>query len=124
MHQTAQKAKPAALDKSLRPLCPRDGRVMTYEAAGIQWRDADGVQSLPSYRCGFMGCSVRYRPNNGYFTVVDVPDVPYFLEEPGVNRLRCPIHLSWLCRNADRGATEAKRWRCGAEGCGYVHPEA
>ena len=120
MQQAARTAERPAINRSLHPLCPRDGRVMGYQASGIAWRNGRDKQSLPSYHCGFTGCSVRFSPDQGYFTVVDVPDVPYFLEEPGINLMRCPVHGTWLCREHERGAPERLRWRCGSDSCSYV----
>lgn len=120
MPQAAHAVEGPTINRSLRPICPRDGRVMTYEASGIAWRDGRHSQALASYHCGFTGCSVRYTPEQGYFTVVDVPDLPYFLEEPGVNLVRCPVHLTWLSREGQEGAPERRRWRCGSDSCSYV----
>jgi hypothetical protein len=46
---------------------------MRFEAKEISWKktsDDEESQRLPSYYCGFEGCSVRYDLLNGYFTVV------------------------------------------------------
>lgn len=81
------------LNRSLEPLCPRDDHPMSYEAKGISWKarpEDESPQTLPSYHCEFEGCSVRYDLMNGYFTVVNTPDMPFFIEEPGVNLFQCP----------------------------------
>ncbi len=101
---------------------------MRYEAHGVTWKelpDDKHPQTLASYHCGFEGCSVRYDLLNGYFTVVFTPDMPYFVEEPGVNLLRCPRHGTWLYRyeNEEADTGERYEWRCGVEGCDYVHPQ-
>ena len=64
MHQTLSDV----LSRTLKPLCPRDSRVMHYEAKGINWKGGSGdTESMPSYHCGYTGCSVRYTPQQGYF---------------------------------------------------------
>ena len=89
MHQTLS----GVLSRTLKPLCPRDSRVMHYEAKGINWKGGSGdTESMPSYHCGCTGCSVRYTPQQGYFMVVKTPEQPYFLEEPATNVLQCPRH--------------------------------
>jgi hypothetical protein len=97
---------------------------MHYEAKGISWKEPSGDESektLASYHCKFVGCSVRYDLHNGYFTVVKTPDQPYFLEEPGVNLLRCPVHGTWLYKSAERHAAAlAFAWRCGVQDCDYA----
>jgi len=122
MNRVAQKS----LSHSLEPICPRDGHRMRYEANGVSWKELPNdkhAQSLEAYHCDFEGCSVRYDLVNGYFTVVFTPDMPYFLEEPGVNLLRCPQHGTWLYRHADRrhDGNDGYKWHCGVEGCDYVH---
>jgi hypothetical protein len=52
---------------------------------------------------------------------VNVPDLPFFIEEPGVNVLRCPVHGTWLYRKESQEAYARYEWRCGADGCNYVH---
>ncbi|HTP67450.1 MAG TPA: hypothetical protein VMJ35_00965 [Dongiaceae bacterium] len=125
MKQTAEPSLSAKLD----PLCPRENHRMKYEAEGIRWRPVDNndhYQSLPSYRCGYEGCSVRYDLLNGYFTVVHTPEQPFFIEEPGVNILQCPRHGTWLYRVQSNGSESGTTWRCGVADCGYVRegPEA
>jgi len=89
MHQTLSDV----LSRTLKPLCPHDSRVMHYEAKGINWKGGSGdTESMPSYPCGYTGCSVRYTPQQGYFTVVKTPEQPYFVEEPATNVLQCPRH--------------------------------
>ena len=93
----------AALSHSLEPLCPRDDHRMHFETKGIAWKsalDERHREFLPSYPCNYDGCSVRYDLLNGYFTVVLTPVQPYFIEEPGINLLRCPQHGTWLYRKA------------------------
>ncbi len=67
----------------------------------------DHVQTMASYHCNFMGCSVRYDHMNGYFTVVNAPERPFLVEEPGANPLQCARHGTWLYRCED----DAKRFR-------------
>lgn len=114
MKQTAE----TVLNRSLEPLCTRDDHVMHYEPS-----DGSGKQdqTLASYRCNFEGCSVRYDPQNGYFTVINTPDQPYFLEEPGVNLLRCPVQGTWLYKAASNDDAAQYTWRCGVDGCDYDH---
>jgi hypothetical protein len=115
------------LSHSLEPICPRDDHRMRYEAHGVTWKELPSdkhPQTLDSYHCGFEGCSVRYDLLNGYFTVVFTPDMPYFVEEPGVNLLRCPRHGTWLYRHEKKHdhTDEHYEWRCGVDACDYVHP--
>jgi len=95
------------LSHELHPLCPRDGHRMHYEAKSISWKelpDDNSKETLEAYHCNFEGCSVRYDLESGYFTVINTPEQPYFLEEPGVNLQRCPIHGAWLYKSAgDQG---------------------
>src|SRR5260221_6965226 len=116
-----QQISSGVLSQTLKPLCPRDNHVMHYEAKGLSWREGLGgsVQSLSSYHCGYFACSVRYRHTDGYFTVVDTPDLPHFVEEPGTNILQCPRHGTWLYRSKDERSNDA--FACGVEGCDYVH---
>jgi hypothetical protein len=99
---------------------------MNYDEKGIGWKEgtAGGSQSIPSYHCDYFGCSVRYTPAEGYFTVVETPDVPHFVEEPGTNIHRCPRHGAWLYRSKDDRAIPGFVWRCGAEGCDYFREDA
>jgi hypothetical protein len=113
-----------AMSHGLEPACPRDNHRMHFEEKGISWKATPNdrrLQTLPSYHCSFEGCSVRYDLLNGYFSVVRVPDQPYFIEEPGINVLRCPRHGTWLYRKTNRD-DDAYDWRCGVEGCSYIHP--
>ncbi len=111
----------AGMSQGLKPLCTRDNHVMHYEPKGIHWNDRLGVtQALASYHCTYLGCSVRYTPTQGYFTLVLVPEEPYFLDEPGTNSLRCPKHGTWLYR-AQVGHEFA--WRCGIKNCDYGHED-
>jgi hypothetical protein len=112
-----------AMSHHLKPRCPRDNRIMHYEPEGIRWKDASGkIASLPSYHCNYTGCSVRYDVSNGYFTVILEPDVPYFVEEPATNQMRCPRHGAWLFRELE-DLTDRFILRCGVEGCSYVHAD-
>jgi hypothetical protein len=116
-----------ALSHSMEPICPRDDHSMHYEEKGISWKetpeDTDHLQVLPSYHCNFEGCSVRYDLLNGYFTVVFTPEQPFFIEEPGVNLMRCPRHGTWLYRKEIHDANSRYEWRCGVDGCDYVRPK-
>jgi hypothetical protein len=119
MKQTAEKI----LSHELHPLCPRDDHRMHYEAKSISWKelpDDHTKETLAAYHCNFEGCSVRYDLENGYFTVVMTPDQPYFLEEPGVNLLRCPIHGTWLHKSSGNHADLPYTWRCGVRECDFV----
>ncbi len=71
-----------ALSQTLEPLCPRDSHVMAFEARRIRWTDeSEGqVRHIPSYHCDYEGCSVRYNLKDGYFTVIDTPELSHFLE--------------------------------------------
>jgi hypothetical protein len=123
MKQAVEKS----LSSKLTPLCPRDDRPMKYEADGIRWRpipDDSHDEALPSYHCGYEGCSVRYDLLNGYFTVVNAPDQPFFIEEPGVNVLQCPRHGTWLYRVESNGGELGTTWRCGVDDCTYVREGA
>jgi hypothetical protein len=77
------------------------------------------VETLPSYHCRYLGCSVRYHPANGYFTVINEPDLPYFVDEPATNLVCCPRHGAWLYREAKNSA-ERLVLKCGIDGCDYV----
>lgn len=111
------------MNHQLRPRCPRDNHIMRYEPAGIRWKDASGkTATLPSYHCNYTGCSVRYDPSNGYFTVILEPDIPYFVEEPATNLAQCPRHGTWLYREME-GSAECFTLRCGIEGCEYVRAD-
>ena len=107
------------LSRKLRPLCPRDGHVMHYEAKGIQSKTEGETYTTPSYHCDFQGCSVRYMPSEGYFTVINMPDLPHFVEEPGTNILQCPLHGTWLYRSGAPAVGDHQAWRCGVDGCEY-----
>ena len=74
------------LGGSLEPVCPRDNKIMRYEASGLP----SGADDRPAYRCGYQGCSVGYDLINGYFTLVGMPGHINPAEEPGVNTLKCP----------------------------------
>jgi hypothetical protein len=103
-----------ALSRRLEPLCPRHDHVMAYDGTGIRWREGrdrhSRLQTVSSYHCGYFGCSVRYTPEEGYFTVVDTPDRPHFVEEPGTNVFQCSQDGTWMYRA--RGQ-EGPLWRCG-----------
>jgi hypothetical protein len=115
------------ISHGLEPVCPRDEHRMHYEGKGISWKETPEdkePQVLPSYHCNFEGCSVRYDLLNGYFTVVHTPDQPFFVEEPGVNLLRCPRHGTWLYRKETHQGNSRYEWHCGVDGCDYVRPKA
>ena len=111
------------LSRSVKPICPRDNHVMHYEGTGISWQECGEAQAIPSYHCGYFGCSVRYTHTDGYFTVVDTPDLPHFVEEPGTNLLQCPRHGTYLYRGAVSDKDGGFEWRCGVHGCDYVHAD-
>jgi hypothetical protein len=116
MHETSSSW---TLNRAIRPLCPRHNYVMNYDEKGISWKEgaAGEPQSLPCYHCDYFGCGVRYTLTEGYFTVVDTPDVPHFAEEPGTNTHQCPRHGAWLYRCKEDSAIPGYLWRCGALGC-------
>lgn len=119
MKQTLEKS----LSSDLAPLCPRDNHSMRYEPEGVCWKampDDDHEQSLPTYHCEYDGCSVRYDLLNGYFTVVNTSEQPFFIEEPGVNILQCPRHGTWLYRSESNGGEAGTTWRCGVADCAYA----
>ena len=107
----------------LKPLCPRDSRLMHFDASGLAWREEGKQQAAPCYSCEYEGCSVRYTPADGYFTAIMMPDLPHAVEEPGVNLLQCPRHHAWLYRTDAENAGERLVWRCGIEGCDYTHAD-
>jgi hypothetical protein len=113
------------LSRSLRPICPRDNHRMKYEAKGIQWKTAsdDQIQTMASYHCNFEGCSVRYDHMNGYFTIVNAPERPFLVEEPGANPLQCAKHATWLYRCEDDKSGSGFAWQCGVEGCEYARTD-
>ena len=119
-----QQTLTANLSRTIRPLCPRDEHVMSYEAKGIQSKSEEETYFIASYHCHFEGCCVRYTPADGYFTVIDTPDLPHFVEEPGANLLQCPRHGTWLFRGASEGGANLFVWHCGVEGCDYVREDA
>ena len=107
----------------LKPRCPRDNHIMRYEPTGVRWKGVSGEdQSLPSYHCPYMGCSVRYDPSNGYYTVIHEPDSPYFVDEPATNLALCPLHGTWLHREMENVAGHFVL-RCGIEGCGFARSD-
>jgi len=103
------------LGARLEPVCPRDNKIMRYEASGLP----SGTDNRPSYRCGYEGCSVRYDLANGYFTLVGMPDQINAAEEPGVNMLKCEKHGVWLYRRREQAKEWGDEWCCGVEGCKF-----
>jgi len=101
------------LNKAIKPLCPRDNHAMRYESARLRLYP----EHQATYHCGFEDCSVRYDPEDGYFTLVAVDGHVFRLEEPGVNTLKCPAHHAWLYRKEDLNT--GVRWSCGIEHCRY-----
>jgi hypothetical protein len=93
---------------------------MTYEEEEIQEPGSlDGPsRTVTSYHCGYAGCSVRYTPGEGYFTIAETPNSPHAIEEPGANTLRCPRHGTWLYRSYDENSGVFTS-RCGIEDCDY-----
>ncbi len=65
----------APINRELSPLCPRDNHKMTFQSDGVVWEQADTKEKLSGCHCGFMGCSVGYAPEHGYFTIVNAPDL-------------------------------------------------
>lgn len=111
------------LNDAIESLCPRDSHVMRYHAKGLEWPSKAGDQAMPCYHCEYEGCSVCYAPYDGYFTVIDTPDLPQAVEEPGVNVLRCPRHNGWLYRSFAENQRDRLVWRCGVERCDYTRPD-
>jgi len=112
------------LSHSIEPLCARDSHVMHYERRGLGLpRGAESAAEVPSYVCGYEGCTVRYTHLDGYFTIIETPDLPEAVEEPGVNLLQCPRHQAWLYRSVANNSGENLVWRCGVEGCGYTRAD-
>jgi hypothetical protein len=110
--------KPAdayVLDPMLRPLCPRDNKIMRYEASGLP----SGTDNRPSYHCGHKGCSVCYDLTNGYFTLVGMPEKINPVEEPGVNTFKCEKHGAWLYHRRDQAKEWRDEWCCGVERCDF-----
>jgi hypothetical protein len=85
-------------------------------AAGVD----NATFKVATYHCGFGGCTVRYAPERGYFTIVKAPDLPVFVEEPAVNTLQCAIHNTWRYRSTKSDGSGFE-WCCGCEGCDYCH---
>ncbi|MGH9742820.1 MAG: hypothetical protein ACRD51_10760 [Candidatus Acidiferrum sp.] len=110
--------QPAAsykLNSKLEPLCPRDNKIMRYEAVGVP----AGTDSRPSYHCDHEGCSVRYDVVDGYCTLMGAPNLMYPVEEPGVNTLRCEKHGTWLYLRRVQAGESGAAWSCGVDGCDY-----
>src|ERR1043166_362046 len=117
-----QKVALQRLSESIAPLCPRDSRVMRYEAKGwSQETESDSV--TPCYRCDYQGCTVRYTPLDGYFSIIRTPDLPQAVEKPGVNLLQCPRHDAWLYRAISENPGDRLVWRCGVDGCDYTRAD-
>ncbi len=113
-----------AINHHLEPLCPRDDHKMKFDADGVRWEQAadNATFKVATYLCGYAGCTVRYAPEHGYFTIVKAPDLPVFIEEPAVNTLQCPAHNSWLYRRTSSNGVGFE-WCCGVEGCDYCHAD-
>lgn len=105
----------------INPLCSRHEHIMVYEKDGISWKeDLDTEkQTLSSYHCRYMSCTVHYAPTEGYFTVADAPTIPEFIEEPGVNIHTCPNHGTWLYQSREKTGAQRLIWRCGVESCNF-----
>ena len=111
------------LSDSIEPLCPRDSRIMRYDANGIDLSAEGESRATPHYRCGYQGCTMCYAPPEGYFTIIEAPDVTQPIEEPGVNLLQCPRHGGWLYRAIGDNPEEKLVWRCGVEECDYTRAD-
>jgi hypothetical protein len=111
------------LSDSVEPLCPRDGRVMRCDAEGTELSVESESRATPYYRCGYQACIVCYTPSEGYFTIVDPPDIAQPIEEPCVNLLQCPRHGDWLYRGIAENQEERLVWRCGMKGCDYTRAD-
>ena len=110
-----QPAYSYVLDAKLEPVCPRDKKIMRYEASGLP----SGTDNRPSYHCGYQGCSVRYDLVNGYFTLVGKPKQITPLGEPGVNTFKCEKHEVWLYCNRNQANEWGDQWCCAVEGCKF-----
>lgn len=71
---------------------------MRYDAEGIELSVESESRATAHYRCGHQGCIMCYAPSDGYFTIIETPDVPQPIGEPDVNLLQCPRHGGWLYR--------------------------
>lgn len=118
----SQDESPLRLSDHLKPLCSRHEHIMTYKKDGITWKEEFDIepQILSSYYCGYASCTVHYAPSEGYFTVIDTPNIPHFIEEPGVNLYTCPRHGTWLYQSREENGTQHLLWRCGVENCDYT----
>jgi len=103
------------LSSQLKPLCSRDNHIMKYQPRPSR----SSAKNISSYYCGFVGCSVRYHPSGGYYTLIGMPDHANSVDEPGVNTLKCPKHDRWLYRFRSVDPTGSVRWCCGVDGCDY-----
>ena len=110
-----QPAYSYALDTTLEPLCPRDNKIMRYEASGL----SSGPDNRPSHHCGYEGCRVRYDLVNGYFRLIGIPEEINPVEEPGANTLKCDRHEAWLYRSRNQANEWGDEWCCGVEGCKF-----
>ena len=119
----AQQTELQTLSELLKPLCPRDNRVMSFDARGLAWLQERKQHATPCYRCKYQGCGVRYTPLDGYFSAIMMPDLPQAVEEPGVNLLQCPRHNTWLYRTVAENTGDGLVWRCGVESCDYTHAD-
>jgi hypothetical protein len=97
----------------LKPLCSRDNHVMKYERGGSR---ANAGHSA-SYHYGSTGCSVRYSPTAGYYSLIGIPGHAYAVDEPGINTMKCPTHDRWLYRRKNIDDEQRVRWACGVEDC-------
>ena len=69
-----------AINHHLEPVCPRDDHQMKFDSDGVRWEQTaeNATFRVATYHCGYNGCSVRYAPEHGYFTVVKAPDLAGF----------------------------------------------
>jgi hypothetical protein len=111
------------LNNVIRPLCPRDSHVMHYDLKGTAGLADTDSRIYSCYRCRYQGCTVRYSPYDGYFTVIGTPDLPEAVEEPGINLLQCLRHKTWLYRSTAENQGDRAVWRCGVEGCEYTRAD-
>jgi hypothetical protein len=110
-----QPAYSFVLDAKLEPVCPRDNKIMRYEASGLP----SGTDNRPSYHCGYEGCGVRYDLLNGYFTLIGIPEQINPAEETGLNTLKCERHEAWLYRRRNEAKEWGDEWCCGVEACKF-----
>jgi hypothetical protein len=120
-----QDASLLKLNDAIESVCPRDCHLMRCHAHKTEWptTEADASTMPCYYRCDYLGFSVRYTRYDGYFTVINTPDLPQAVDEPDVNLLECPQNHAWLYRSTALNQGDRLVWRCGVEGCDYTRAD-